>query len=1343
MPQPSATASVRPSRVISSAWKSESEPVMAVFADWCARYDAAGIKERDAMLAEGIKLAQQRRETLVKWIRSDPERALAAAVPEMMRRRLPAEIVALLEERISGRGELARIAAVPAPGERVTEPEFHKALIGQREFRAFPYGRRAMLNTLPSVSLLGIALDGSMAVSDSPVRVLETGETAAGRPVEAVCPISGITTAVEPDVTLNLDPAAPTALEVNGRIEVTCESAHAERLEAQLISAEGDGNEVLAGNNLPGTSGVVGRPAQSWTHGAKKLLIIRVDFSDLTGTPLNSQASNTPITEDHAVNAINSANGVRDFYEQGSFGKTSLSIGPTVSGDSPDVTGVLRMPQTASHYATNDLSSLLHSDARAAAATAGFSVETYDRIGVVFSRLTALPGSRITYGGLGSIEGRNFWVNGAYSFSLLAHEIGHNYGLHHANLWRVTDGDPISPAGTSDEYDDTFDIMGNGSSIDHHFSHWNKSLLQWIPDSGVTTISTGGTYRVYRFDHVSANLSNALALKIVRNREQDYWIGLRRATTNASLDGGAYVIWGYNNNREGDLLDLTAPVNTVASAALATGATFTDNVAGITLQPITQGGSGADEWLDVQVTLQPRISWALGEFIVDEQGGSATLTLNRESNAAGSVSVTYTTSNGTATAPADYTASSNTVTWPNGDLTPKTFTIPIIADALIEGTESFTVTLSGPTGGAVIVNSASSTVTIADPGARDTTFTPQFVNSSVEKVLLLPDGSALLGGYFSTIQDASFTTHSRGGITRIKSDGSHDTTFAVEGGFGSFDGSKHVADIARQPDGKFIVVGEFTTFHGQSRNRIVRLNSDGTLDSSFNVGTGANGVVYAAVVRPDGKILIGGGFTDYNGSAREYLALLNADGTLDTSFLGPNFADVSGWRVESLALQADGKALVGGSFYFSGSPFKASLCRVTDTGALDAAFNGVTNGAHASGSTGSIRSVYDIKVEMDGGILIAGSFTAFNNVNRGGLARLTSTGALDATFTPVTDASCNTILIQPDGRLLIGGDFTTFNGTTVNHLVRLSSAGVVETNFSAAGGSDGSINAFALQPDGKILLGGSFMHFQGSTSDRTYWRFFGGLPGIPGTIQFNTETVSGIEGSTATLNVARNGGSSGVISVGYATVTGTAGSSDFTNTTGTLTWTDGDTAIKTITVPITADGTAEATESLLVHLGQPLRNSALLAGVQRATINITSAFESWRSSQFSLADLADSNISGDQADPDKDGIVNLLEFALNLPPKNPSASGGPAVTTQNVSGSNYLTLTFRRRTPTLDLTYQAQTNGTLPGTWLSNAIQVGSPINNGDGTETVTFRDTTPLTSAAMRFLRLQVSRAP
>lgn len=1354
---------VPPRLVMSSAWRTEAEPAVAAFADWVRRFQAAATpEERAALLVEGMPLAEARRKVLAEWIRTDPQRALAAAVPVMVRRELPQEILNLLETRVSGMGELALLGVTPKPGstEMPAETVYRTAVVNGQEYRAHSYGRRGTLNTLAQASLNGIALDGRLAVSDSPIRVLEAGETADTRGVTQVCPISGIETEVAPDVPLNVDVTAATAIEVNGKVEVLCETDHVLQRESMLAMAEGGTRpQVVAGNNLPGSSGVVNRPALAWTHGTKRVLIIRVQFTDRLGTPLNEFDSNAPITDTYAVSRFNAANGVRDFYAQGSFGKTTLSIADAVAGDSPDVTAVLTMPQTAAYYAQGDQSTpgshysgQLHTDARAAAATAGVAVDSYDRIGVVFSDLSDVSNSRITYGGLGTVEGKSFWINGSYTFKVVAHEIGHNYGLQHSSLWKVSDGNPVSPTGVSDEYRDIFDVMGQGSAFENDFSHWNKSILQWIPDSGVTGITTTGTYRVHRFDHPGANLANALALKVVRNRAHDYWIGLRRGTSNASMDGGAYVIWGYNANAQGNLIDLTSPVNETANAALAVGATFNDTAAGIILHPVAQGGSGADEWLDVQVTLQPRLYWALDEFIVDEQVGTATLTVSRESNSSGSVSVGYATSPGTATAGTDYTTRSGTLTWASGDMTPKTFTIPVVADSEVEGTENFTVTLSGATGGAVIINSASTTVTIADPGARDRTFAPEFTNSAVNKVLPLPDGSALLGGVFSTIQDAGFNVYARGGITRIRENGTFDPAFAEEGGYGAFDGFRSVKDMARQPDGKIIVAGHFTTFNGQARNHLARLNSDGTLDSTFNAGAGPNAAVYAVVLLPDGRMIIGGAFTSINGTTARMVARLHADGSLDSSFTPLSFGGGSGWRVECLALQTDGKIVLGGTFYFgsgSGSQ-RLGLCRANSNGTLDSTFDGVGDGAHVVGDTsfGGWRSVYDIKMEMDGRILIAGNFTAFNNTPRGGFARLTTTGALDPSINPTSNGTCNAILVQPDGRILVGGSFTTFDGVTSNKLVRLSSTGVVEAGFSAAGGgSRETVRNFALQPDGKILLTGDTMQFQSSGSNRGYHRFFGGLPGLPGTLQFGAETVAGIEGANAPLSVLRTGGSSGVLLVGYSTVVGTAGSGDFTATSGTLTWADGDAEPKVISVPITSDGTAEGAETFVVNLGHPLRNSTLLGSLQRATVNVTTAFDFWRATHFTPLELAAGSISGDQADPDRDGLPNLLEFGLGLNPLQASSGPGapPQPHVQNIGGSNYLTLTFKRRSPALDLTYNAQTNaGTLnTEDWQTNAVMVGIPTGNDDGTETVTFRDTTPITSGGRRFMRVQVMRTP
>jgi len=1337
---------------VGSAWNAEGASPLQVFTEWAGRYIKAPQDQKAALLSEGIRLAEARREVLSGVIRDNPEGALAAAVPVMVRKQLPKEIQSLLEERVSGQGELTLLAATPFEGGNaaMVTPLERRALVNNKEYRAHTYGRRSQINSIESASIIGVAIDKDLAVSDSPVRLLEAGETADGRPVNEVCVISGISTPVVSEAPLNT--AEQVAVEAGGRVDVLCSPAHvteyADRLSAAERATSGD---TTAANGLPGSSGVVGKPAQAWTHGTKKVLIIRVDFSDKVGTPVDYHSTST-ITDDFAVNVFNIATGVKPFFEECSYGKTSLLISGTTSGDSPDVTEVLRMPLPSTDYTTDDKSSLLHSQARTLAEGTGLNLANYDRIGVVF---TSLPG--FTWAGLAGVQSKNFWINGDYTFRVVAHEVGHNYGLNHSSLWQVADGDPVSPAGTNIEYGDIFDSMGSGTTIANHFSHWNKSILQWIPDTSVPTITSGGIYRVYRFDHKEANTTNNLALKVVRNRDQDYWIGYRRATDNASLDGGAYILWGYNTNQYGRLLDMTTPGTSVTDAGLAVGATFIDTVAGITLQPVTQGGSGADEWLDVQVTLQPRVSWTQSEYVVNEQGGSAVLTLNRAYNSSGAVSVTYTTSNDTATEPADYTATTNTVTWANGDMAPKTITIPVVADALVEGAEKFNVTLSGVTGG-VLVDNPVAVVTLADPGSRDTTFRADFVDSTVRKALPLPDGNILAVGHFKVTQNRATTAIlTRRNVALFSSTGVIDPLFAAEGGTDNDMGNYNlsVRDAVRQPDGKFVLVGFFNSMHGVARGNIARLNSDGSLDSSFAAGAGANGPIYAVLPLPNGQFIIGGAFTSYNGSAKNYIARLNADGSFDPSFGGPAFGGGSGWRVECLALQPDGKILVGGTFYVPTSVFRSGLARLTADGAYDPAFSGLLEGAYGS-ATNSLRSVLSIMVQADGSIFVGGNFLNFNNGARNGFAKLTSTGALDTTYTtstaytivtdPVTIPDVRTILTQPDNRLIIGGLFTTLGGVTTSNLGRVGStgAGTVDTAFSSAGGPDSSVDSAAMQADGRVIFSGSLSNYQSSTHTAGIWRFFAGLPGLPGIVQMNSEVAAGVEGTSATLSVTRTGGTAGTLNVGYSTVIGTAGTSDFTTTSGNLTWADGDGASKTITVPVTSDALADSGEVFAVNLGQAKVGSVVLGALQTTQVTVGTAFDSWRTSNFTSVEQASSSLSGDLADIEFDGIINLHEFAFNLSPKTSDVAGLPYLGKTNVSGSDYLTITFIRRKPALDLTYTPQVNDSLPGSWQSTAVQVDTATDNLNGTETVTYRDTVPVgqVGSPTRFMRVKVDRS-
>jgi hypothetical protein len=260
------------------------------------------------------------------------------------------------------------------------------------------------------------------------------------------------------------------------------------------------------------------------------------------------------------------------------------------------------MPRTAASYATGSYSDL-HQDARTAAG-ADHVLSQFDRVVVAFSALWSLPGSKYTFAGLASRNDIHVWVNG--SFWCVGHELGHTFGLPHANGWAVGDSDPLSAGGSSAEYGDPFDIMGGAVNFDGraHFTMWAKNWLGWIADSQVQTVTANGTYRVQRFDHPSA--TGTLALKIARSATQNIWIGLRRnLTDNASLSHGAYVIWGGVTDVASNLLDLTTPGSGFLDAALGLGRSFSDPVAGVTVKTLAEGGTAPAEYLDVQVTFGP------------------------------------------------------------------------------------------------------------------------------------------------------------------------------------------------------------------------------------------------------------------------------------------------------------------------------------------------------------------------------------------------------------------------------------------------------------------------------------------------------------------------------------------------------------------------------------------------------------------------------------------------------------------------------------------------------------------------------------------------------------------
>ena len=249
--------------------------------------------------------------------------------------------------------------------------------------------------------------------------------------------------------------------------------------------------------------------------GVMKTLVIRADFPDLAET--------RTLTTYQSVMAQ-----VRARYQRDSYNKTDLDVTVTAK--------CYRLPQTSVYYATLGTGTqeagwtAIMYDAQTLAA-ADYPVDPntggiYERVVLAFPGISKITGSKMD-GLHGSFGTKWLWMNGAFEVGNVTHELGHTYGSLHGGLWQVTDGNPISANGKVDEIGDLFDAMGNNGSSDYSdFNPWVKNHFGWITNDQVTTVTQSGIYRVYRFDHQLA--TGVLALKVVRNSTQNYWISIRR-----------------------------------------------------------------------------------------------------------------------------------------------------------------------------------------------------------------------------------------------------------------------------------------------------------------------------------------------------------------------------------------------------------------------------------------------------------------------------------------------------------------------------------------------------------------------------------------------------------------------------------------------------------------------------------------------------------------------------------------------------------------------------------------------------------------------------------------------
>ena len=212
--------------------------------------------------------------------------------------------------------------------------------------------------------------------------------------------------------------------------------------------------------------------------------------------------------------------------------------------------------------------------------------------------------------------------------------------------------------------------------------------------------------------------------------------------------------------------------------------------------------------------------------------------------------------------------------------------------------------------------------------------TTGFVNTDdVQDMVLQPDGKLIVLGQFTSYKGVSINR-----IVRLNSDASIDPTFQTSGATFGFNVNITRNCTVLQSDGKVIVGGNFTTYSGVTTNRIVRLNTNGTIDNSFSIGTGFNGAVSCVTLQSDGKVVLGGDFSTYSGISSTRIIRLNSNGTKDLTFTGTTNSTVT-----SITIQNDGKILIGGGGITQVNGVSVNqVCRLNTDGSIDNTFSSGT-----------------------------------------------------------------------------------------------------------------------------------------------------------------------------------------------------------------------------------------------------------------------------------------------------------------------------------------------------------------------------------------------------------------
>ncbi len=485
-----------------------------------------------------------------------------------------------------------------------------------------------------------------------------------------------------------------------------------------------------------------------------------------------------------------------------------------------------------------------------------------------------------------------------------------------------------------------------------------------------------------------------------------------------------------------------------------------------------------DNYSIASVPLTPAdmvVQFAKTDYAVEEAARDASVEIIRRGYTNSAVSVSLNTADGTATVGKDYKAASTIVKFAPGETT-RTVQVRIKDDSIAEPDETVMLALSAGSSGLKIPRSSAPLWILdderagsVDPGFQFNTdalgLTTLYGASSISPMLLgrfcaVVEGADADGNYASELArfradgsvDSGFEPYPNvykaspawfglsvianlgDRLVRLQTQGKEDAHFNVQTLFGTDPG--YIESMEVQLDLKVILAGYFDSVNGTPRQHIARVRATGDVDPSFDPGLSADDYISALALQRDGRVLIGGYFQNVGGQPRMFLARLNANGSLDPSFNpGDSLGEsVYGFpSVSAIAVQRDGKILVGGHFDTYQGTTRFSLVRLMPNGALDASFD-IGSGFESGFSSGTPGGVSGLAVQPDGKVLVSGGFGYFNGVWATGIVRLNANGSLDPTFQVGGNDSFAAPLNGGAPVLLLGGDILTSLSNNVSFI---------------------------------------------------------------------------------------------------------------------------------------------------------------------------------------------------------------------------------------------------------------------------------------------------------------------